>query len=152
VESTKNKRSILSDVKIDVKLKLSALWAAVMFCYIYGDIFMFFKPGTIRDILAGSTGPLGTQGGLLAAALLMAVPSVMVFLSLALVPTVSRYANIVLGLIYTAVIIATMPGTWMFYIVLGVVEAALTLSIVWFAWTWPKQNAHLDSAGPSINS
>jgi len=28
----------LDDIKIHVKVKLSALWAAVMFCYIYGDI------------------------------------------------------------------------------------------------------------------
>lgn len=28
----------LEDMKISVKMKLSALWAAVMFCFIYGDI------------------------------------------------------------------------------------------------------------------
>jgi hypothetical protein len=128
----------LEDFRIPVKLRLSALWASVMLCYIYGDIFGFFKPGTLADILAGKTGPLGTQPGLFAAALLMAIPSVMVFLTLALAPTASRCANIVLGLLYTAVIIATMPGAWMFYIFLGVVEAVLTLLIVWHAWTWPR--------------
>jgi hypothetical protein len=72
----------LIDAETPPKAKLSALWAAVMLCYIYGDIFTFFKPGTLADILAGKTGAFGTQGGLLAAAMLMAIPSVMVFLSL----------------------------------------------------------------------
>ena len=133
------KASALEDIRIPVKVKLSALWTAVMLCYIYGDIFGFFKSGTIGDIVAGKTGAFGTQDGLLAAALLMAVPSVMVFLSLALMPQASRYANIVLGLICTLVIAATMPGAWMFYMALGIVEAALTLSIVWHAWRWPRQ-------------
>ncbi len=130
---------VLVDSGIPTKVKLSALWTAVMLCYIYGDIFNLFKPGTISDIMAGKTGAFGTQGGLLAAAVLMAIPSVMVFLSLALRPAASRYANIALGLAYTIVIAATMPGAWVFYMFLGVVEAILTLSIVWFAWHWPKQ-------------
>ena len=138
MKATRKDGSVLSDVKIHVKFKLSALWAAVMFCYIYGDVFGFFKPGTIADLAAGNTGPLGTQGGLLAAAVLMSVPSAMVFLSLALPPKVDRYANLGLGLLYTVVILATMPGAWHFYLYLGVVEAILTLSIVRYAWTWPK--------------
>lgn len=64
-------------------------------------------------------------------------PSVMVFFSLALRPVASRWTNIVLGIIYTIVIIATLPGTWAFYVFLGVVEAALTIAIVWHAWRWP---------------
>jgi hypothetical protein len=124
------------EIPIPIRFKLSALWIAVMFCYIYGDIFMFFRPGTVADIMAGKTGPFGTQAGLLAAAILMAIPSVMVFLSLALPATASRYANIVLGVVYTAVILATLPGAWYFTIFLAIVEAVLTLAIVWCAWRW----------------
>ncbi len=31
----------LHDIRIHVRFKLSALWAALMFCYIYGDYFGF---------------------------------------------------------------------------------------------------------------
>lgn len=31
----------LSDFKVPVKLKLSALWISVVFCYIYGDSFFY---------------------------------------------------------------------------------------------------------------
>jgi hypothetical protein len=68
----------------------------------------------------------------------MAIPSVMVALSILLAPAIGRYANIVLGLSYTAVILATLPHAWAFYIFLGIVEAVLTLSIAWIAWRWPK--------------
>ena len=46
----------LEDMKISVKMKLSALWAAVMFCFIYGDIFSLHKPGVIADMMAGKIG------------------------------------------------------------------------------------------------
>ena len=136
VPSIETRGAVAGDVTTPVKLRLSSLWVSVMLCYIYGDIFSFFKPGTLKDILAGDTGAFGSQGGLLAAAILMAIPSVMVFLSLALKPRISRYANIVLGLAYTAVIASTIPGAWAFYVFLGVVEAMLTLTIAWYAWRW----------------
>jgi hypothetical protein len=138
METSKAGASPLRDVKIPVRIKLSALWTAVMLCYIYGDIFSLFEPGTVRDIAAGNTGFLGTQGGLLASSLLMAVPSVMVALSLVLAPILSRYANAVLGIVYTLVILATLPHAWAFYIFFGIVEAVLTLSIAWLAWRWPR--------------
>jgi len=132
---------VLEDLKVNVKLKLSALWASVMFCYIYGDYFGLYKPGTVTDMIAGKIGPLGpaTQAVLLGVAVMMAIPGVMVFLSLVLPPTVNRWTNIMFGMIYTVIIIMTMPGEWVFYIFLGVVEAALTAAVVWYAWKWPRQ-------------
>lgn len=133
----------LDDLKIHVKLKLSALWVSVMLCYIYGDYFGLYKPGALQEMLDGKMMPLGpvTQGMLLGTSILMAVPSVMVFLSLALKPNPNRWANIILGTTYTIIILITMPGAWAFYMFLGIVEAVLTALIVWYAWTWPKQEA-----------
>jgi hypothetical protein len=39
--------------KINVRLKLSALWTAVMFIYVYADIKVLFQPGTIDAIKFG---------------------------------------------------------------------------------------------------
>jgi hypothetical protein len=36
----------LADAPVPVRLKLSALWASVMFCYVYGDYFDLFRPGS----------------------------------------------------------------------------------------------------------
>jgi hypothetical protein len=52
---------------------------------------------------------------------------------------IGRWVNIILGVIYTVIMLITMPGAWAFYIFLGIVEVALTALIVWYAWNWPKQ-------------
>ena len=49
--------------KTPVQMKLSALWAALMFLYIYADFFSLYKPGQIEEVMAGRMGPLPiTQG------------------------------------------------------------------------------------------
>jgi hypothetical protein len=75
----------------------------------------------------------------------MAIPSLMVFLSLALKPRLSRILNVGFGAVYTLVIVISMPGAWAFYILLGVIEAVLSGLIVWFAWTWPTEHRPRES-------
>ena len=138
----KNAELAFDDIKIHVRIKLSALWAAVMFCYVYGDIFRLFQHGELQAMLDGKMwGTPVTQGLLVATSAFIAIPSVMIFLSLVLRPDLNRWANILFGVIYTAVMLFTMvySGAWAFYIFLGFIEVTLTLLIVWYAWTWPKQ-------------
>jgi hypothetical protein len=139
----KNAGTILDDIRIHVKLKISALWVSVMFCYIYGDYFLLYQPGKLQGMLEGKMVPLGqtTQGVLLFTSVAMTIPAVMVFLSLALKPNLNRWVNIISGAIYTVFVLITMPGSWWFYIFLGTVDVILTLLIVWHAWNWPKQKA-----------
>ncbi len=139
----KNAGTALDDIKIHVKLKISALWVSVMFCYIYADYFGLYVPGKLRGMLAGRMAPLGptTQGVLVGTSVMLAVPGVMVFLSPALKANLSRWLNIIFGALYTVIILITMPGAWAFYIFLGSVDVVLTALIVWYAWNWPKQEA-----------
>ncbi|HET6895903.1 MAG TPA: DUF6326 family protein [Candidatus Baltobacteraceae bacterium] len=138
--------AVLEDVKVHVKFKLAALWASVMFLYIYGDYFGLYQPGVLQHLLQGRIPAFGavTQAILLAFSAMMAVPSVMVFLSLALPTQANRWVNFFTGALYTLIVAATLPGAWMFTIFLGAVEIALTLSIAWDAWRWPlaEQSAH----------
>ncbi len=131
------------DGKTPTKALLSALWAALMFLYIYADHFSLYKPGQMEGVMAGRMGPFPvTQASLLTAAILMLIPALMVFLSLALKPRVGRWANIILGLLYTAVNIGNLVGeSWAFYLLFGIVEMALTLLIAWYAWTWRNVEA-----------
>lgn len=130
----------LDDTKIDVKVKISALWVSVMFCYIYADYFGLYVPGKLQGMLEGRMAPLGpaTQGVLLGTSLMMAIPSLMIFLSVALKASVNRWMNIIFGVVYTVIILITMWG-WAFYRFWGVIEVALTSLIVWYAWSWPRQ-------------
>jgi uncharacterized protein DUF6326 len=68
-----------------VKLKLSALWAALTFLYGYADIFGYLGSGYIDDVMAGEVpGFEINQVFLLAISIYVAVPAVMVFLALML--------------------------------------------------------------------
>ena len=145
MNTNKETARILEDVKINVKIKLSALWVSVMLCYAYGDILGFMKPGALDHYMQGigATGAPMTQVMLLGIAIFMAIPSVMVFLSLTLKPKANRWANIILGIIYTCAVPLTLltPGISAYYLFLTIVEVVLTALIVWYAWKWPKQKA-----------
>jgi hypothetical protein len=135
--------TILEDVNVNVKTKLSILWATVMFIYIYVDIFRFFQPGELENILAGKVWIFEiTQTWALSAMIMMTIPSLMVFLSLTLKAKANRWTNIIMGILHIAIAIGNVIGeTWAYYIFGGVVEVVLLSLIVWNAWKWPKQEA-----------
>jgi hypothetical protein len=124
---------------VDTRIILSALWATVMFLYAYGDLKTFYKPGIIEGILEGKAGSIKiTQVFLLGSAVLMAIPALMIFLSLTVSYPVIRWVNIILGIFYSGVMVVTMlmQGTWAYYIFFGIVEVVLTVTIAWYAWNW----------------
>ena len=139
--------SQLLDLPVPTKVKLGALWAATMSCYIYCDYFQLYTPGKLAEMQAGKMGPLGpaTQGVLLGTGILMAVPSVMIFLSVALPARANRIVNIVVGAFYTLLLgmIAASAG-WLFYRFFAVLEAILTAVVVGIAWRWPRPDRHAD--------
>jgi hypothetical protein len=134
--------SPLKDVPVDVKAKLSGLWVALMFFYVYADILLFYRQGHVAGLIAGKAGGMEiTPAFVLSSAVVMAIPSVMVFLSLALKATVNRWANIGVGVAYLAVL-----GSTLFVgkitadsLLSAVVEAVLIALIVWHAWKWPRE-------------
>lgn len=130
------------DFRINIKLRLAALWTSLMFCYVYGDFFSLFVPGRIQRLMDGNSGAgQTTPVMLLVYAVLLATPALMIFLSVALKARVNRLLNIIMGSFFTLVMIlvtATSLGEWMlFYTFLGIVEIILTCIIVWQAVKWP---------------
>src|SRR5262245_48196991 len=108
----------LEDVGVPVKLKLAALWTATMFLFAYGDIFTLYRAERVREILDGRLGDIEvTQAFLLATSVYVAIPSLMVFLSLALRPGASRWVNVVVGAVYAVTIIGSAVGEdWAYFI------------------------------------
>ena len=136
--------SILGDVQVGVRLKISALWIAMLFLFAYGDIFGFFAPGHLEEITRGEiSGIRITQAFLLAISVYVTVASLMVFLTLVLTPTVGRWANIVLPILYIVSILASAIGEDAYYLLLSVAEILLLITVLWYAWRWP---AHADAA------
>lgn len=129
----------LSDPPLPLRLKLSALWASLTFCYLYGDYFGLYKPGKLQHMLDGA-GPMGpaSQGSLLFVALLLVVPGLMAFLSLALPARLTRWLNIGLALFYAVFVAITMPGAWWFYLAYSSIEIVLCGIIMRLAWRWPR--------------
>jgi hypothetical protein len=129
----------LEDVRVNVKLKLAVVWASVMFMYLYVDVIGFYTPGVIQDILAGRVWELEiTQAWAVAALAMMTIPSVMVFLCLALPARTNRWTNIVVASIYVLISIGNAIGQdWVFYFwFAALVEVALLLLAIRYAWTW----------------
>ena len=137
--------SQLTDFKLHTKLKLSLLWASTVFCYLYCDYFELYVPGKLDGMLQGN-GLFGTvtQGALVATSVLLAIPSVLVFLSSALNPRTSQVLNVTFGVIYTLLMaLLAFQADWYFYKFFAALEALLTSLVVWYAWTWPKTAANV---------
>ena len=118
----------------DVRIKLSALWVALMLTYLLGDVLRIFagdfKPGEIGGIQISQKMYLGM-------AIFMVIPIVMIFLSLTLKYPVNRWANIIVAIfffIFNLIGLPTYPGAYdKFLIIVGLVFNILT---VWYAWKW----------------
>ena len=125
---------------IGSSVKLSVLWASLMFLYIYADHISLFRTGQIEEMISGRMGPFPvTQVSLVSASILMIIPAMMIFLTTIMKPGLNRWVNIISGALYTVVNIINLIGaTWIFYIFFGVVEIGLTLLIVWYAWKLPN--------------
>jgi hypothetical protein len=132
--------SKVEDVKINVKLILSALWVAAMFCYLYADVLGLFVPGSIAEILTGEIAGMPIDNLFLAAsALFMVPPILMIFLSLALKAKVNRWVNIIVGAFYTLIGVSMVAtSTDAGYLIYGIVESLLTALVVLYAWKWPE--------------
>ncbi|SHM60407.1 DUF6326 family protein [Flavobacterium chilense] len=137
-----NNTNKLEDFKINTKIKLAALWTSVMFCYVYGDYFSLYVPKKVEDFITGET-LLDSPVKLFLAAILMAVPALMIFASVVLKPNINRVLNIVFGIFYTAIMLliafTSIAPWWSFYVFFALLESILTSVIFWTALKWPKQ-------------
>lgn len=132
---------MLEDPKINVRLKLAALWTAVSLCYLYGDYFELYTPGKVESLQNGEN-VLNSPLTLFLASVIMVIPPLMIVLSLVLKPKASRWLNILVGGLFTAMMILIAIGSlvpWFaFYVFLAAVESLLTFLAVRTAWNWPK--------------
>jgi hypothetical protein len=120
----------------EAKIKLSAIWAALMLTYLLGDVLRIFS----GDFTAGEMGNMQIgQGMYLGLAILMVIPVVMVFLSQTLPYNANRWVNMVLAIFFfgfNLIGLPTYPSAYdKFLIIVGLVFNVLT---VWYAWSWQK--------------
>lgn len=137
-----NKKIQYQDTAINIKQLLSALWASVMFLYIYGDYFELYVPKKVEGLLNGQN-LLDTPYKLLIATIILTLPSLMIFLSLMLQPVWNRLLNMsvaVLLCLFTLLVGISSLSEWrIFYVLLAFLESMITGIIIWKAWRWPKE-------------
>jgi hypothetical protein len=78
---------------------------------------------------------------MLAISLMMVAPALMIALSLLLPAVLSKWLNVLFGLLYAAILAMTLPGAPLFYLGYGAIEIPLSLAIAWIALAWPKRQA-----------
>jgi len=137
---------MLDDKKVNVKVKIALLWIALMFLYIYNDIFSMYQPGHVAELFEGHLeGVQFTQSLLFGAAVLMALPSFMVLLSLILKARVNRLVNIIVGIFHILILIGTQfvgeGETWFYWRFNELLEALFLVLIIWTAWKWPASES-----------
>lgn len=133
---------MLENPKVNIKIKLAALWTSATFCYLYGDYFELYTPNKVNSLISGDN-IMDSPTTLLIASIILAIPSIMVCLSIFLKPKINRILNIIFGTIFTIMMvfigIMSTNEWYLFYVFLAFLESIITGLIVWYAWKWPKE-------------
>ena len=122
----------------DIKIKLSALWAALMLSYQQGDVMRLYS----GDFMPGGTldGFQVTQMMWLGMNIMMSIPIVMVYLSLTLNYNANRRTNLIFAVFFfglNLIGLPTYPSLYdQFLIIVGLGFNVLT---AWNAWKWSEE-------------
>ncbi len=138
-------RNSLHNAPIPVQAKLAAAWTSLMFLVIYIDYFHLYQPGEIDAIRGGvifefAIGPTFLILGFT----VIAIPALMILLSMTLPARVNRATNLVVASLYIPVMGMNFLGSppdyaFYFYYALTIgVEVLLLALILRYAWTWPR--------------
>ena len=136
-----NTTTTLEDQRIPVQAKLAAAWTSLMFLVIYIDYFHLYQPGEIDSIRGGVIFEFDISQTLLTAFLtLIAIPSLMVMLSMTLPARANRTINLIVASLYIPVSMFNAVGeSWTYFYGLSIgLEVLLLAFILRSAWTWPR--------------
>ena len=147
-----NTPKLLDNPPIPVQPKLAAAWTSLMFFVIYIDYFHLYQPGEIDVIRGGDIFVFEISGTLMTIFFaLIAIPTLMVLLSMTLPARVNRATNLVVALLFIPLSVFNAAGAswdWAFYYGFHIgIEVLILAFILRSAWTWPRTPAV--PAGPA---
>lgn len=131
----------LDNPQIPVQIKLAAAWTSFMFLYLYVDHLALYKPGFVDGILAGKIWEFDVSQALMVAAFIsVAIPAIMILLSITLPARVNRVANLVVAALNIPYAIFNAAGeSWIYFFGLSIgLEVLILAFILRSAWTWPR--------------
>ena len=134
----------LTNYNVNIKIKLAALWTALMFLYIYADFFQLMTPKKLEKMIDLQT-PMGPTSPeiLVIFSVILIIPSLMIFLSVFLKTQINKWLNICIAALYASmsilIIVSTLGSEWhTFYILFNLIEVFVFAMIIYQAWNWPK--------------
>lgn len=130
----------LHDPPLPVRAKLAAAWTSLTFLYLYADYLALYKPGAVDDILAGVVFEFDiSQIFVVIGFTLVAIPILMILLSMLLPARASRTLNFVVASLYVPVsAFNAVDESWAYFYGLSIgLEVLILAFILRSAWTWP---------------
>ncbi len=126
----------------DWKLKTSLLWLIYTVAFVAVMTFGPMEPGVLEQFL--DTGEIGGmivgQELLLFMSVMILISLVMAFLSLTLKDSADRWANIVVGIVYTGfqlfalVETLTLPTVYAYAVLMETAKVVVPMLVIWYAW------------------
>jgi hypothetical protein len=128
--------------RIDTRLRISALWIAVLFIFAYVDLFSLYRPDFGADLERRKVDAFDIdQTFLFFTTLYIIVPSLMVYVMLVMRAAVNRVVNVVVAAAYGLSVLGSAVGEWNYFVLGSVVEAILLALVIHHSWTWPRVGA-----------
>jgi hypothetical protein len=119
---------------MDTKIMLSVTWVVATLIYLYGDVLRICSGDQAKSSMANMN---LNQFVWLGIAVLMLTPILMVFLTLVLPQSVSRWANIIVAaffFLFNLVGLPTYPSLYdKFLLAVSIGFNGIT---IWYAWNW----------------
>lgn len=134
---------------VNVRIKISALWTAMLFVFAYVDLFSLYRPDVRASIEAGDISGFAIgQVFLLATTIYIVIPSLMIVATLVLRPRINRILNIGLSAAYALTIVVGAIGEWQYWVLGSAVEVVLLGFVARYAWKWPRLASSQSAAEP----
>ena len=127
---------MMTDKKIDTRVKLSTLWIVVMTYMIFADIFSIMLELDTK----GTLGEMPTEPKMMMAiaAFLTSVPILMIYFARVLPYKSNRLLNIIAG-IFTILYVVGGGLLLPHYIIVASIEVVILLIIIMKAWKWKNE-------------
>jgi Zn-dependent protease with chaperone function len=119
---------------MDTKIILSATWVVVVLIYLYGDVLRICSGDLAKKPISDMN---LNQYVWLGIAVLMLTPILMVFLTLVLPQSVSRWASIIVAVfffLFNLVGLPTYLSLWDKFLI--AISMGFNVVTIWYAWNW----------------
>lgn len=135
---TATNHSSLRMLPIDVRIRTSALWVAITLIVLFVDLFSLYREDVRARIDQGVMFVFDIDQVFLAGITVYGiVPSVMVYLAIALPRRANRIVNAVVAIVFGLTIVGSAVGEgWAYYLIGSAVELVLLALILRNVFSW----------------